>query len=637
MRRFTIFLSLFLFNVAQGVPILENSLYYSYNPRRTVAPDGWYDIQHYDIHWKFERPDTSYLHNAWVRITILKASDCPDTVMLDFEGLTCDSVFFSHWILDIYTHCDFFHSGDTLFIILPIHILAGDSFFLTFHYHGQPQSIFSAVNRYGRRYIYSLFWPSNARSSFPSIDHPKDKATSSLTVTVPAEWKVASNGLLASVFTSYSLSTWRWENRFPICTYNICFSAGLYSMWEDTSASGTPILYFVYPEDSSRARYDWERTPQILDTFVQYFGEYPFDKYGMVQIPMGALGGMEHQTMTSMAEGLITGTRAYESVVAHEISHSWFGNSAGLEDWRDFWLNEGFATFSEIIFTRAFSGEDASVNYRRIVQQQFKSSGESFPMYDPEIYLSYTCYNKGACVVWMLLDMLGEETFFQAIRQYLSNHKFGTVITETLKSYIESAYGEPVDWFFEQWVYQSGFPTIYYGFDYWPGGAITIHMEQMNLNGSCPFFRLKVPVWVQTSSGWQRHDFWLEDTIGDFEFAISHTPSDLRVNKNYDIIANTVREWDVSETKYSDFNIAITPNPFNSSCVICVPAGTDVKIYDLCGKCVWKNNLSPRRIANKVKQENIIWTPDESIPSGIYLIRMTIGEQSVTKRVALIR
>ena len=426
----------------------------------------------------------------------------------------------------------------------------------------------------------------------------------------------------------------------PICTYNICFAATNYLFWSDTSASGVPIWYFAYPEDSVAAHYDWGRTAEILDSFETYFGEYPFDKYGMATTPFG-LGGMEHQTMTFLGDGIVTGTRYFENVVAHELSHSWFGNSVGLADWRDFWLNEGFATFSEFLYTEIFDGDTAAIAYRQATQQQYRSSGENFPMYDPDVYLSYTCYNKGGCVFQMLRFLLGDSLFFAAVHEWTSRYRYGTVTTDSLQSLMEEFLGASLDWFFDQWAYQSGYPRFEYWYASWSEGdsfRSILHIEQNNPSGPA-YFITPLEVKLETTGGDIWDTIWINTIAQSYYWTIADSVSRIRIDPNYLVLRATVVVSDIAESPEPN-NIAFSahPNPFNNACEIQVLGignrESEIAIYDLGGNRVAEFTIT--RCPLRAIRE-LIWCPDESIPSGIYLIRATIDGRAICKRIVYLR
>src|SRR5438876_2143765 len=166
-------------------------------------------------------------------------------------------------------------------------------------------------------------------------------------------------------------------------------------------------------------------------------------------------GAMEHQTITSMGYLLLTGDATYEGVVAHELSHQWFGDAVTLTDWRNIWLNEGFATYSEALWTEYKKGQQAYLDYMKKNDFGYFTS----TVYAPEGFISNyavyaTVYQKGSWVLHMLRGMMGDEIFFKALREYFDRYKYKNATTQDFQKVFEEIYGQPLDWFFDEWVYK---------------------------------------------------------------------------------------------------------------------------------------------------------------------------------------
>ncbi len=634
MFRFCIILSLISF-AAGAIPL---SISYDPNPRLSAGYPGNFDAVDYYLHIPLTEPYDE-IDGAYVRITLANPDVSDSLVLLDLDGMTCDSIIFTHPLLYIYEYCDFSQYSGTLAVELPFASPVGDTFFLTIYYHGIPDGgYYVQNNRYDNRVIYSLSWPSNARCWFPCIDYPADKATATIEVIAPSDLKVAANGIRTSADTTGTIVTHIFQMEQAICTYNICFTAADYIFWSDTSGSGIPIWYFAYPEDSAAAHYDWERTGEIMDSFEVYYGEYPFDRYGTATTPFG-LGGMEHQTITFLGDGLITGTRAYESVVAHELSHSWFGNSVGLGDWRDFWLNEGFAVFSEFYYTEIFFGEEAAKDYRHSTQQSYRSSGENFPPYDPDVYLSTTCYNRGGCIMEMLRFLLGDSTFFDAVQQWTSRYRYRTVTTDSFRILMEELYGSSLDWFFDEWVYSGDYPKFNYWYECWSEGdsfETRLHIEQDSL--FCAYlFTTPLEIKYETAGGNFYDTLWLDDWSQDFYRTFADTMTRVRIDPNYHVLRSTEHITAVGESgqKPSRFSISISPNPFNSICRIFIEGGANEHItgalYNILGEKIKKIDV------DLSYGNNIISIDGSELNSGVYFVKLTNGNKDFSKRIFFVK
>ncbi len=620
---------------AYGAPFYDDE-----TPRPTAAQLGVYEVVDYSLFIPLREP-FDFLDSASVRITFANPGDTALSapVRLDFESMTCDSVVFTHPMLDIWELCDFRQTGDTLEIELPLAIPPGDTFFLTIYYHGAPVwGYFVQTNRYGDTVIYTLSWPSNARCWFPCVDHPADKATATIRVLAPESLRVASNGTEISADTTGGYVLHAWRSDFPLCTYNICFAAAKYDFWSDTSGSGIPFLYFAYPQDSARARFDWARTPEICDSFQTYYGDYPFAKYGMATTPFG-LGGMEHQSMTFLGDGIVTGDRRYEAVVAHELSHSWFGNSVGLADWRDFWMNEGFAVFSEFLFTEIFEGEDAAAQYRRQTMNSYFSSGEDFPMYDPEVYLSYTCYNRAGMVLEMLRFMMGDSLFFAAVREYTRRFAYRTVTHDSFMQVFEEFWGDSLNWFFDQWVFYGGYPRFEYYYRCYPtdsGYIDVLHITQNNIYGGPEAYIMPLEVKLELSGGDMFDTVWIRCVDTEYVWLTSDSLRRIRIDPNSRALCRSVVVSGIEEFESlpSAVDIGVAPNPFNEVCrinVAGVRGAATVKIFDIYGRTIrmWRVKSSER--------QKVFLFDGAGLPSGVYFVRVSGGGFSSVRKIYLVR
>jgi aminopeptidase N len=238
--------------------------------------------------------------------------------------------------------------------------MKGDLVALKIDYSGTPVKkgfdSFSFKEIYGNQYISTLSEPTWGPVWWPSKDFPDDKATMNMRLRVPTGMKGISNGLLFdTVQNGDGTTTFNWSTNYPISTYLVSLAVGTYVYWEDsyTSLDGTkkmPVVYYAFPKDSSKAKIDWKSTPEMIKLYSGIFGEYPFidEKYGNAEFGWTS-GAMEHQTITSYGYLLITGDNRFEFVNAHELSHHWFGDAVTTKDWKNIWLNEGFASYCEAL------------------------------------------------------------------------------------------------------------------------------------------------------------------------------------------------------------------------------------------------------------------------------------------------
>jgi aminopeptidase N len=351
---------------------------------------------------------------------------------------------------------------------------AGTAFIIVLNYHGVPivSNDLGGGMRISLRQgqglasstIQTLSEPFAASTWWPCIDNPADKAKAEIEVTVPDDLQVASNGVLdRSVSNTDHTITYFWREDSPIATYLISVAAANYVKFEETytaldGITTMPLVYYVYPEDLERARVKFAVTRPAMEIFARLFGEYPFlgEKYGMAEF--GFSVNMEHQTMTSINAAIVSSpTSSGRSIIVHELAHQWWGDLVTLKTWEDIWLNEGFATYSEVLFYERFSGLDPG----ELMSQQYDDGAVAGELggtviaenSDDPFDDDGAIYEKGAWILHMLRHILGDQKFFEVLNQYRSQYAFSNASTRDFQQVCEAYYGESLEWFFRQWVY----------------------------------------------------------------------------------------------------------------------------------------------------------------------------------------
>lgn len=367
----------------------------------------------------------------------------------------------------------------TLDVTLDRAFAAGQDVALVVAYGGSPDlsSASFGWNRYSSnggdgQMVWSLSEPYGAREWWPCKDVPGDKATVEEWWTTPAAWTATGNGVLVGVEdVAGGRKRYHWRPSHPLATYLVSIAATGYVSWSDNYTTlddrAMPVTHYVYDDSGALARgmESFSRTPAMIAAYARAFGEYPFseDKYGMSAFPWS--GGMEHTTNTSYGYMLIDGSHRYDDIVAHELAHQWWGDSVSPATWKDVWLNEGFASWSEALWAETNGGASA---YRNYIKSAFTYQALGGPLYDPgttmdELFSSMV-YNRGAYVVHMLRGVLGDGPFFAAMRDWYREHRDGAATTAQFQATMERRYGASLQWFFDEWVYRAGAPTYQYGF-----------------------------------------------------------------------------------------------------------------------------------------------------------------------------
>ena len=399
-------------------------------------------------------------------------------------------------------------AGNTLLIPVceggncPAHGI-GDSLQVAVDYSASPPTI--GFYFYPRN-SYTLAEPFDGRYWWPSYDLPNDKARLDIYATTPDTNVCVSNGVLVSVTPGApGTHVYHWQETHPIATYLVAVTLG--NFWQWTQMSGSlPILENVFPEDSTKAKFDFANVPAMIPAFAARWGPYAFDKYGQVAVAPFPAGGMEHQSLTTINRAWVTGTRSYETSVAHELAHQWWGDMVTLVDFRNIWLNEGFASYGECEWREDFYGAAAYDSY---VQSQMTSALNSdnnfrYALYDPPPanLFGNTIYKKGSLVLHMLRRVLGDAAFFAGMQLYGQRFKYGNASTADFEVAMEDASGQTLDWYVQEWVYDKGLPTYNWGFSTGPAAApnqTNVYLQIQQVQTNAPLFRMPIELKIQRS------------------------------------------------------------------------------------------------------------------------------------------
>ena len=481
-----------------------------------------FDVLHYEFNWKLDFESQHIVGKAVVKIrsqSTLNKITLHLSDNMNVTGITQDL-----------TPVSFSHQNDLL-DIYPLQTLDPDEkLTVTISYSGFPQSGLNFTYHGEDPIIWSLDEPNGAREWFPCYDVPSDKATVKMFITVADSMIVASNGDLIDVKSNPDQTkTYTWEENYPISTYLISIAATNYETFSDVYTSGLEtmeVFYYVYPEHLTQAIEDFSVTVPMMEFYADVFGEYPFleEKYGMAVIPGNS--SMEHQTCTSLSSRLVTGTHQYDYILAHELAHQWWGDLVTLTDWADIWLNEGFATYSDALWVENLYGLEGLKSRMADFKYQYmiRHEGEDHPLYDPPLGHLF-CeieYEKGAWVLHMLRFVVGDDNFWQILKEYAQLYAYSNASTEDFQAVCEQIFGADLGWFFDQWIYEAGYPIYLFGWGFSDQNKIRIVIHQ--IQEELPLFSMPVELEFILPSGSVKKVVWVEEEKNVFEFDFQERP-----------------------------------------------------------------------------------------------------------------
>ena len=417
--------------------------------------------------------------------------------------------------------CTFSQKGDELAITLDRGYGLDEPFDLAVTYAGTPEKGVRFVKPdpdHPRRavVVWTVGEPEDARFWIPCFDYPNERSTSEMIITVDKPLSVVSNGTLESTKENADgTSTYHWKMDSPLTTYLLSVVAAEFAVYHD-KLGNLPVDYYVLKEvDEATARRTMGKTPRMIDFFNQRIGTpYAYPKYATICVPEFG-GGMEHTSATTMTDSILVDPIEYlerdsDSIVAHELAHQWFGDLMTCRDWSNLWLNEGFASYFDVLFNEYDKGEDSfrlamasdlnsylgsDRQYRRpIVEPRFN---------DPWQMFDGVTYAKGACVLHALRGLVGDDAWWRGIKLYVASNKDRNVETGDFRKSMETASGRDLGWFFDQWVYHGGHPELSARWRYEDEDkTLRLKVEQTQpVDETTPLFRLPTTVEIGDESG----------------------------------------------------------------------------------------------------------------------------------------
>ncbi|HSH03098.1 MAG TPA: M1 family metallopeptidase [Anaerolineae bacterium] len=438
-------------------------------PTRTLAPvaggqsigdpyipelgNTGYLVQDYQLKLRLD-PAVEWVEGETV-IQAVSRWDGLAQISLDFVGFTLAEVLVDG------VGVNYQVQGKKLVVRLPETLAAGRTFTVKVVYYGAPTREASRHGGYapylgltypGNGTIYTLAQPDGARYWFPSNDHPRDKATFSFELTVPAGvmgvasgvWQRSEEVVLADGRVG---RTDFWRQDYPMATYLAMVAVGPYVPIESVAGNGVLLQHYVFPAVEAEFRAEVVTMDEAMVWFSQRLGAYPFSQFGFATVSIPNIS-METQPVVSLSTNFIN-----EQIMIHELSHMWFGNWVSLDSWGDIWRNEGMATYMEYLWI--YRNDPVGLEQALMwLEGQVNQQATAIPLANlpAEEFLGFDSYSRGALVAHKLHEEMGDEAFWAGWRLYFERYGGGTATEAEFEAVMSEAAGRDLSLFFNQWV-----------------------------------------------------------------------------------------------------------------------------------------------------------------------------------------
>jgi aminopeptidase N len=485
------------------------------------------DIQHY--RFEIELSDSSNNIRAWAFITA-KFTDSASGITLDLVNAdTSGKGMKVYRALENGHGISFKHERNKLVMQLASPAKAGETKTFEVLYAGVPaDGLIISKNKYGERTFFADNWPDRARNWLPCVDHPSDKASVEFVVTAPVHYQVVSNGIQMeeiNINDAYRKTYWKETALLP--TKIMVIGVARFAVQYVGDTLGVPLYSWLYPADAEKGFYDYAQAKDVLPYFINNIGPYPYQKLANVQSKT-IFGGMENAGCIFYNENIITGERKDEDLLAHEIAHQWFGNTATEKTFAHLWLSEGFASYFTDLYIGRKYGLD-SMNKRLLgersqviafAKQSPRAVVDTFTTNYMQL-LNANSYQKGAWILHMLRLHLGETVFMNGVRNYYKTYAGRNADTEDFRKIMEKASGKDLKPFFRQWLYTAGHPVLQLKHTHDKAkNRVTVTVIQTQPTA----FAFPLDIEIQTAKGTARKTVTINRKSQDFVFEKTDAP-----------------------------------------------------------------------------------------------------------------
>ncbi|HTZ31047.1 MAG TPA: M1 family aminopeptidase [Methylomirabilota bacterium] len=508
-----------------------------------------YDLHHSKIALRFDLENRKVIGDVTHTITLLREN--LDQISFDSVGLQIETVKINK------SDAKFDTTDKNLIVHLPQSAKLGEKYDVEIKYEGKPTKGLYFIlpdKDYPNRpkQVWTQGESEDTRYYLPTYDYPNDRLTTETILTVPSDWLTVSNGkLISATDAGNGMRTWTWRESQPSSTYLITVVAGEFAEVKD-SWRNIPVTYYAPRDRADRLAINYNRTPAMMEFFSKKLGvEYPWEKYAQSMVDDFVAGGMENSSATTNTSSSLRNPKLvpeypmdFDGLISHELGHQWFGDLVTTKDWGNIWLNEGFATFMEFMWTESHYGKDEG-DYER-----WDSMRDWFPQrnlfakplvrrdFDDSSEFDGNAYGKGSLVLYMLRRQLGDDAFYAGLKHYLEVNRGKNVVSSDLAKAIEEATHTNVDQFFDQWVYGAGAPKFEISYQYDAGKKqVALNVKQtQKLEGRVGLFTVPVDVEVTNATGPKLYPIKISNADETFTFPSASAPQMVIFDKGSQVL-----------------------------------------------------------------------------------------------------
>lgn len=558
-------------------PIVLDTIELDYGPAHhppyKIAPSIEIDVVHIELDLRFNWEKEEVIGKA--KILLSAFNKAQDTIRLDARGFELLTV--NHVRKDTSYTPVYVYDGSEIAIVPKVPLEAGDTTTIIINYIARPSLLdveegtaitsnqgLYFINPRGEirgkpRQLWTQGEPECNSSWFPSVDHPHEKITHEIFLTVDSSLHTISNGkLIYSSVNEDGTRTDYWKQSLPHSNYLVMIAVGEFSLIKDQWRD-KPVWYYVDSAYASEAMNIFGNTPEMLEFYSNKLGvDYPWEKYHQVVVKDFVSGAMEntsaviHGDFVQLTERELL-DESHEDVIAHELFHHWFGDLITCKDWSQLTMNEGFATYGEFLWMEHKYGiEEARHHLKQDLDIYLSDAqGDQKPLirhhyFSPDDIFDSHTYQKGGRVLHLLRMELGDDVFFATLNHYLTTYAYGSVQVHDFQRSAEIISGRSLSWFFDQWFNRSGHPVVLVDYQESPEELHVIISQQQNLYSLDEPFQFHLDVAIGYPDGHvETKRIWVNELSDTNTIKLNKSPSWYCVDPKGEML------WQAHENKSS--------------------------------------------------------------------------------------